>query len=359
MNNLNNTLSNKVILNPCKWTNIDLISHNDLDGYSANVLMNVVKHFNPDININIQNISYKDNLFDKISCIIKKKSGISPGNCLIIICDIGCSSQLIFDIEKYMRNYFKCMLEQFNIQLVLCDHHNESSTFLQQPRINDFITTYVGANGHIDGACGSKLLYNYLNDNKLIPPENWLLKDYIQNVDSYDLWTWVNSNPFAEKLNMFFKSIPNTEFVNTITKLLLDESYPNNLKFKDIMMNNNEIKSIIDVVEKDIRNTEKQMNYMAKVSNFNKEYRIAAVICNKHISNVGNYICRNKPDIDFCMILNPMSRCVSFRGVRDDINLGRIANRLFGGGGHKLSAAAYVNNEIMIDLLKNHICIEN
>jgi nanoRNase/pAp phosphatase (c-di-AMP/oligoRNAs hydrolase) len=64
------------------------------------------------------------------------------------------------------------------------------------------------------------------------------------------------------------------------------------------------------------------------------------VFADKHFNEIGNRLCHRHPEIDFVAMIN-MGKCsISYRTIRDDINLGMEIAKKFGGGGHPKAAGS-------------------
>jgi oligoribonuclease NrnB/cAMP/cGMP phosphodiesterase (DHH superfamily) len=63
------------------------------------------------------------------------------------------------------------------------------------------------------------------------------------------------------------------------------------------------------------------------------------VFAEKYFSELGNRLCQMHPEIDFVAMIY-MSGTVSYRTVKDDIDIGKDVAKLFGGGGHAKAAGA-------------------
>jgi len=338
---------------------ITIISHTDLDGYSANVLGEIYRRYVRDVQMSYINIGYNTSLNDTIKTELNKLNKIRVGKKLLIICDLS------FDKTTIDLVYDICTNN--SIHVVFCDHHQQSVQYQINPIHSKLIDTFVVVDNPSgnpnDMKCGSCLLHSYLMNPTtdiikplLIPNPSvcTLLTQYMFNVNDHDCWIWkVHNNDFAEQLNIYFTAVTKDTFVKTIVNIIV--SGTKDQSFKELLLSSN-AGFVISERERDIKNTQITMAKNMRISKFNKEYTIGAVICDRYISSVGNYLCEINPNIDFCMLINPMIGYVSFRGIRDDINLARIA-KTFGGNGHKLSAAAAVDNNMMLELIKNHILI--
>ena len=238
-----------------------------------------------------------------------------------------------------------------------------SAYYESNPIHDDLIDTFINTGSNcpaIQQECGTMLFKKYVvtrlyDMSKINTPQFRLLNEFVDHVDNHDCWIWKNRDPFAEKLNMYFSAVDNNTFVKTVTAIIVNNRMNDVLiSFENEFIKYGNIYSIISERERDIKNTCLKMLNNCKISKF-YEYVIATIICDRYISYVGNYICECRPDINFCMILNPMQNYVSFRGIKDDINLARLSSRLFNGGGHRLSAAAVIKKDVMLHLIQDHL----
>lgn len=75
------------------------------------------------------------------------------------------------------------------------------------------------------------------------------------------------------------------------------------------------------------------------------------VFAEKYFSELGNRLCRMHPEIDFVAMID-MSGTVSYRTVKEDIDLGKDVAQLFGGGGHPKAAGSEFSKEIQLKTIE-------
>lgn len=63
------------------------------------------------------------------------------------------------------------------------------------------------------------------------------------------------------------------------------------------------------------------------------------VFADKYISELGNELCKLNRELDYIAIVNMSTCSVSYRTIRDDIDMGMIAKK-YGGGGHPKAAGS-------------------
>ena len=77
------------------------------------------------------------------------------------------------------------------------------------------------------------------------------------------------------------------------------------------------------------------------------------VFANKFTSELGNRLCKLHPEIDFVTMIDIEDCTVSYRTVKDDIDLGRDVAALFGGGGHPKAAGSQFDKTVWINIFKD------
>ena len=76
------------------------------------------------------------------------------------------------------------------------------------------------------------------------------------------------------------------------------------------------------------------------------------VFAEKYFSELGNRLCQMHPEIDFVAMID-MDGTVSYRTVKDNIDLGKDVAKLFGGGGHPKAAGSQFPDEIKLKTIEN------
>ena len=75
-------------------------------------------------------------------------------------------------------------------------------------------------------------------------------------------------------------------------------------------------------------------------------YSVGIVFADRFISELGNQLCELHPEIDFVAIIDIANQKVSYRTIRDDINLGVFAQH-YGGGGHPKAAGSQFTEDVL------------
>jgi nanoRNase/pAp phosphatase (c-di-AMP/oligoRNAs hydrolase) len=76
------------------------------------------------------------------------------------------------------------------------------------------------------------------------------------------------------------------------------------------------------------------------------------VFADRFVSELGNTLCEKYPEYDLAVIIDPGACKVSYRTIKDDVDVGKIAT-LFSGGGHPKSAGHIFNTLLRKDIARS------
>lgn len=289
-------------------------SHNDLDGVGAVI---VGKHAFGD-NLDYTCCAYGD-INKKVKEFIEGEEFESTD--LIFVTDISVNDpELIELIEKKAKGKF-----------LLLDHHGTAEG------LNQYEWARVSEYEKVDGverlSSGTTAFYFFLVKNGLLK-ETTELRDFVEQVRSYDTWDWDRVEPknvIAYQLNSLHNLIGRWKFIERFSKNC------------EVLFNTTE--STLLEVEK--RRTE-QVIYQKRESMLRKTltlpigtFEVGVVFSDSYHSELGNILADENPDLDFILLINGGNR-LSFRGVKESIDLGIVASH-FGGGGHPMAAGAVLD----------------
>lgn len=246
----------------------------------------------------------------------------------VFMTDLNISEELA---EKINNSDFK---EKFQV----LDHHIGAIDLNKY----DFEKVVDEANGMKES--GTSLYYKYLltyYPNDLLNKNS--VKYMVNLVRLGDTWEWKKYNiPEARDLSTILYYYGNEEFIDNY-KIFLRE----NNEFYFNKMENTLLK--IDRYKK-----EDYINIMRDkvvIKDING-YKAGIVFSENYRSELGNDLSEYYKDkIDFMMIIN-LNRSISFRCVKDNINLNEIAS-IFGGHGHQKAAGAPLKEDLYETLIDN------
>ena len=76
------------------------------------------------------------------------------------------------------------------------------------------------------------------------------------------------------------------------------------------------------------------------------------VFADRFVSELGNRLCKMHPEIDFVAMIDIDGCTVSYRTVKEDIDLGKDVASLFGGGGHPKAAGSEFSQSIKLKVIE-------
>lgn len=301
-----------------------IFTHNDLDGVGCGV---IGKYYFPDAYV--QYCSY-DNIDDTLLYFLSHNKNILS-EMRIIISDIY-YKQENSDITEMLR---------MAGELIICDHH-ATSAWLNNVDFqhNSFVNVIADSD-----VCGTKILFKILDDLYAMPDSTKIL-EFVENVNSWDVWQWVKQLPETNDVvklkdainhNMSFTLNGAVYFYgieNFVNKMLM--YFHNFIDFDDI------------VSEKLVEFNTKQINSVTDYTKTHYEYesehygKIPYTIIKLNSPNISlaSLLCKNamEPDDKFLAIyIDEDKDAVSLRCNVEGIDLSIIAKECEGGG-HKDAA---------------------
>ena len=301
-----------------------IFTHNDLDGVGCGV---IGKYYFPDAYV--QYCSY-DNIDDTLLYFLSHNKNILS-EMRIIISDIY-YKQENSDITEMLR---------MAGELIICDHHATSAWLCNVDfQHNSFINVIADSD-----VCGTKILFKIL-DNLYAMPDSTKILEFVENVNSWDVWQWVKQLPETNDVvklkdainhNMSFTLNGAVYFYgieNFVNKMLM--YFHDFIDFDDI------------VSEKIVEFNTKQINSVTDYIKTHYEYesehygKIPYTIIKLNSPNISlaSLLCKNamEPDDKFLAIyIDEDKDAVSLRCNVEGIDLSVIAKECEGGG-HKDAA---------------------
>ena len=293
-----------------------IFSHNDLDGYSINV---VARYYN--LKVDIKNINNKlvdqelMNFFNGPDVHKYKK---------IFLCDVYPS----VEVAEYINNN----LDNF----VLIDHH-ETGTILNKYSWAHIETTYKGK-----PTCATQLFYNYLVNIGEIDKVD-IISDYVETIRLFDTGEYMR-NKFSSKycpneLSILFFIY----FRNYWRHILPNLKKGYILSFSDVDVTTN-MKNKIDMYSKQ---KQKELFFVDFEGHKTGVFFLEESL---YISKILTDIHVLYPDIELFMFIS-MPNTISLRSF-GAINVSKIAEK-YGGGGHEMAAGFPYNFRLVHRILED------
>lgn len=308
---------------------IKMFTHTDLDGIVCAIIM---KYLCNGLNVELD-IEYCDynNINERVGKFLDNCNTIDYRKDYqnMFITDISINKEIAEKIEKVNRRYF--------IGIKLLDHH-QTALWLNEYK---WAKVEVIDEETKKKNSGTSMLFKYFNFQarliKYLVNKNidllYLFAEYVRQYDTYEFKE--NNNIIPKQYNDLLNIYGREEFIKAIMfklEVLEDLSISNSEELL-LEINQNQINRYIE---------EKQTQIIRRKL---LDYNIGVVFAERFVSELGNRLCENNKDLDFVVIID-MSKSVSYRGIREDINLGKDIATLFGGGGHIKAAGSEISDEI-------------
>ena len=301
-----------------------IFTHNDLDGVGCGV---IGKYYFSDAYV--QYCSY-DNIDDTLLYFLSHNKNILS-EMRIIISDIY-YKQENSDITEMLR---------MAGELIICDHH-ATSAWLNNVDFqhNSFVNVIADSD-----VCGTKILFKIL-DNLYVMPDSTKILEFVENVNSWDVWQWVKQLPETNDVvklkdainhNMSFTLNGAVYFYgieNFVNKMLM--YFHNFIDFDDIVseklveFNTKQINSVTDYIK---THYEYESDHYGKIP-----YTIIKL--NSPNISLASLLCKNAMESDdkfLAIYIDEDKDAVSLRCNVEGIDLSVIAKECEGGG-HKDAA---------------------
>lgn len=298
-----------------------IFTHTDLDGVGCAVL---AKYYNPEIEVEFCDY---DNVNQKVNDFLD--NNIALGD--LYITDISVSEEIAERLE-------------YDTNFILLDHHPTALG------LNKFKCCTVRVEDENTGikTCGTEMFYQwlveygYLNKSKV-------LDKFVEIIRDYDIWRWAELGEdgiISKKVNDLLYIYGRENFINWCLSSFIQRKFPNLGTIENMLL---ELRQ--EEIDKYVEKKNREMFTQAlcgKVSGI--------VFANKFTSELGNRLCKMHPEIDFVTMIDIEDCTVSYRTIKDDINLGRDVAALFGGGGHPKAAGSQFDKTVWINIFKDIFC---
>lgn len=168
------------------------------------------------------------------------------------------------------------------------------------------------------------------------------LLNFAEQVRRWDTWDWHNvyKEEFPKRLNNLMYLIGREKFLNRFSE--------------NLSLTLSETEELILSLEED-----KIQKYINKVAHTLVETEIqglpaGVVFAESYTSELGNVLAERNPHLAFIAIISLLGGSVSYRGVRDDLDLGGDLAPLYGGGGHPKAAGSRLGEEIKAQVIDSY-----
>lgn len=298
-----------------------IISHKaDIDGLSPVIFLKLIRDNLDVILLNANDIN------PKITEIIKNKSYLQYDE--IFVTDLNLDKPTC---ELIMSTGYDNKFHTF-------DHHAFNLIANEYP-----FGVAISTNSNGVNECATSLFYKYLCEQYPETFDNTALKEYTELVRLSDTWDWAKVNNLdANKLSDLLSILGREEYIEYYVNYFRNK--PETFTFSDTQL------YLLDIEEKRIKRyleeTEKTMFHATLCGK-----PCGIVFAEQHRSLLGNYLAEKYAyQLDYIVMIN-MQQGISFRSVKDNINVAEIAGT-YGGGGHIKASGAPMDNALKREVIK-------
>lgn len=296
---------------------VKLFTHIDLDGVGCAIVANTT--FNKQC-VDVEYCNYDD--FDgRFQKFLTSDNDYD----LVFITDISPREDKTVELIK-----------ESSLKIKMLDHH-PTVTYLNTYSWADVFPEITDPTGTTVRTCGTSLLYSYLINNGYIQRDE-TITDLVEKIRRYDTWEWTTkyNDEQARDLSSLLHLVGIEEFV---------ERFSTNLDYRLTDSEAFLVKMERARTDSYIKSKLKHVVIRATDKFPGKLYRIAMIFAEQYASELGNAIALANPEVDFVMVINPHGS-VSYRTVKEDVHVGKIAESL-GGGGHAKAAGSAMPADLL------------
>lgn len=200
----------------------------------------------------------------------------------------------------------------------------------------------ISTNDNGVNECATSLFYKYLKN--LYPEtfDNSGLEHYSELIRLSDTWDWVKTNNLeAKKLNDLHDILGRENYIEYFV-----EFFKNNKTFYFTPEQKFLLKIEEQRIQRYLEESEKTMFHATLCGK-----KCGVVFAEQNRSLLGNYLAEKYSHmVDFIVIIN-MQQGISFRSVKDEINVAEIAS-VYGGGGHFKASGCPMDNSLKKEVIK-------
>ena len=306
---------------------IKLFTHTDLDGIGCAILAKLA--FGTEV-VDIEYCNY-DNINSKVEEYFN--SGIEY-ECHIT--DISINEELAKKIDDIKREY---RLSYHEKKCQLLDHH---ATALGLNKYEWCKVQIENEDTHIKTS-GTEMYYHWLVDNNYLNSNN-ILNKFVEVIRDYDTWRWSTLGKegiICKQINDLFYLYGREKFIDWCITEIYENSFPKLYESDELVLEMKQ-KEIDDYV-----NAKDKQLFIGDLC----DRTCGFVFADKYSSELGNRLCQMHPEFDFVAIIN-MDGSISYRTIKDNIDLGKDVAQVFGGGGHPKAAGSQISKEIQMEVIK-------
>lgn len=363
---------------------IKLFTHTDLDGVGSAVIAKAVeKQTEGRIFTDVTYCDY-NNVNEIIMEFLNSKSYAQFDH--VFITDISVNEEIadyIQEINNKAKEAF--VVSDIDIligRILLIDHHataewlNEYDWAYVNPYYNMSEEKHYHNNLTYQAkTCGTSLFLKFFMDflelesietnlNEVMVKK---LEGFTSLVRLYDTWQWeevYGGERLPKSLNVLFWAVGRDLFVESMVSQITDDKavIEDTYEYGDIVWSNiftKEEYNLVQAIHKEVlQYIGQKSSEMLIIPSFKGHVNVGVVTATKHISELGNELCKLHPYLSFVVIINKEKGKVSLRTIKESVNLSLIAKE-FGGGGHPKASGLEYTKAFQKELAESQPSVAN
>lgn len=312
---------------------IKIFTHTDLDGIGCAVLAYLA--FGKE-NVDVEYCNY-DDVDDKVEAFMENED-LYRSYDSIFITDISVSDQVASMID---------ILDKTDHRVHLFDHHGTAL------RLDNYFWCTVYEYLDVVKTSGTELFYLYLKNSLSLAYDQTTqnkISRFVSIVRDYDTWRWKELGEdrlVSKQMNDLFHIYGRDKFIELAMKRIMFGTSPLHqdewFSETDLLLLEQKQKEI------DIYIQQKAKQIMIKTDQWGNTYGV--IFAERYFSELGNRLCETHTELAYIAMIDISHGTVSYRTIRDNINLGTEIAHNYGGGGHPKAAGSTFDISWAMDII--------
>lgn len=301
---------------------IKIFTHTDLDGVGCAIIAYLA--FGKE-NVDVEYCNY-DDVDDKVEAFMENED-LYRSYDSIFITDISVSDQVASMID---------CLDKAERTVRLFDHHGTAL------RLDNYFWCTIYEYLDAVKTSGTELFYLYLRNNLSLTygqtTQNKISR-FVSILRDYDTWRWKELGEdglVSKQMNDLFHIYGRDKFIELAMRRIMFGTSPLHqdewFSETDLLLLEQKQKDI------DIYVDQKEKQIAVKTDQWGNTYGV--IFAERYFSELGNRLCEIHPELAYIAMIDISRGRVSYRTIRDDINLGTDIAHNYGGGGHPKAAGS-------------------
>lgn len=312
---------------------IKLFTHTDLDGVGCAIIAYL--EFGKE-NVDVEYCNY-DDVDDKVEAFMENED-LYRSYDSIFITDISVSDQVASMID---------ILDKTDHRVRLFDHHGTAL------RLDNYFWCTVYEYLDAVKTSGTELFYLYLRNSLSLTYDQTSqnkISRFVSIVRDYDTWRWKELGEdglVSKQMNDLFHIYGRDKFIELAMKRIMFGTSP---LHQDEWFSETDL-LLLEQKQKDIDNyvEQKEKQITVKTDQWGNTYGV--IFAERYFSELGNRLCEIHPELAYITMIDISRGRVSYRTIRDDINLGTEIAHNYRGGGHPKAAGSTFDISWAMDVM--------